>query len=141
MLLLNQIGGQGMQNALADLMSRYAQDNWDINSKPDADLKAEGDIQSEYGLGYIFDNSASGYQRFDVHNLTMDEIQRMIFDKTEQMITGNKALNWDNSRTLTGMYDQNNGTIYYGVTFDKFRNVHIVETYLNQTKYGQLATL
>ncbi|AEN99773.1 hypothetical protein EQU06_06110 [Lactobacillus sanfranciscensis] len=65
----------------------------------------------------------------------------MIFDKTEQMITGNKALNWDNSRTLTGMYDQNNGTIYYGVTFDKFRNVHIVETYLNQTKYGQLATL
>lgn len=34
-----------MQNALADLMSRYAQDNWDINSKPEVDLEADGDIQ------------------------------------------------------------------------------------------------
>lgn len=137
-----KIGGQGMQNALADLMNRYAQDNWDINSKPDADLKAEGDIQSEYGLGWIFDNAASGFELdggdgFDVHNLTMSDIQRMTFDKVVQMIAGNKALDWNNSRILTGMYDQNNGTIYCGMTFDKFHNAHIVETYLSQDKYGQ----
>ena len=135
-----KIAGQGMQNALADLMSRYAQDNWDVNSKRDADLEADGDIQSEYGLGWIFDNSASGFQRFDgfdIHNLTMGDIQQMVFDKVVQMIAGNKALDWNNSRNLVGMYDQNNGTIYYGMTFDKFNNVHIVETYLSQDKYGQ----
>ena len=137
-----KIAGQGMQNALADLMSRYAQDNWDVNSKRDADLEADGDIQSEYGLGWIFDNSGSGFELdggdgFDVHNLTMNDIQRMVFDKVVQMIAGNKALDWNNSRNLVGMYDQNNGTIYYGMTFDKFNNVHIVETYLSQDKYGQ----
>lgn len=135
-----KVGGQGMQDVQADLMNRYAQDNWDINSKPSTDLEAEGDIQSEYGLGYIYDNSASGFQRFDgfdIHNLTMGDIQQMIFDKTNQMIAGDKALAWNNSRILTGMYDQNNGTIYYGMTFDKFHNAHIVETYLSQDKYGQ----
>lgn len=135
-----KIGGQGMQDVQVDLMNRYAQDNWDINSKPSTDLEAEGDIQSEYGLGYIYDNSASGFQPFsgyDIHNLTMGDIQQMIFDKTNQMIAGDKALAWNNSRILTGMYDQNNGTIYYGMTFDKFHNAHIVETYLSQDKYGQ----
>ena len=137
-----KIGGQGMQDVQADLMNRYAQDNWDINSKRDSDLEASGDIQSEYGLGWIYDNAASGFELdggdgFNIHNLTMGDIQQMIFDKTNQMIVGDKALAWNNSRILTGMYDQNNGTIYYGVTFDKFGNAHIVETYLSQDKYGQ----
>ena len=137
-----KIGGQGMQDVQADLMNRYAQDNWDINSKRDSDLEASGDIQSEYGLGWIYDNAASGFELdggdgFNIHNLTMGDIQQMIFDKTNQMIAGDKALAWNNSRILTGMYDQNNGTIYYGMTFDKFGNAHIVETYLSQDKYGQ----